>query len=504
MSDARTDIDLSELARPARELPPPRRHWARVVVPLAILAGFGAVLASTLTDLFARTVEVTVVRPRAPRAGEARESAGQVVVQAAGWVEPDPFLVHVPALAGGVVEEVLVQESDVVEAGDVVARLVDDDARIDHDVAVAELAVRRAELAEAQARLAIAEGRLEAALEVTERAATAAAELAAKRAAAEGARAAVVQGEARLSLAEDEHAVQRELAAARAAGAWQVEIAEAAEREARGLFDALVAAERSAAAEVERAAAVLQRAEADRELRFDDRLEADLARARAELAGGEVRRAEAVLEAAALRLARMEIRAPAGGVVLERLTVPGMVLSVTHEGHAVCSLYDPGSLRVRVDVPEQDVARVFVGQRARIESTARPGEPYVGEVIRLAQLADIQKNTLEAQVRVEDGDALLRPDMLAQVQFLGREDGEGPEDGEADRTVLVPRRLVQGNAVWVVDAERDVAVRRTVELGAAHDDLVQVRAGLNLTDKLIDDGRAAVAEGTRVRVKEVH
>ena len=52
------------------------------------------------------------------------------VTEAAGWLEADPFPIYVPALAPGIVKEVLVLEGEPVEAGQVVVRMIDDDARL--------------------------------------------------------------------------------------------------------------------------------------------------------------------------------------------------------------------------------------------------------------------------------------------------------------------------------------------------------------------------------------
>ena len=79
------------------------------------------------------------------------------MVQAAGWIEPDPFYTQVTALAAGVVQDVLVQESAVVKAGDVVAHLVADDARLKLNDADAKLARARAELSKAEADLVAAQ-----------------------------------------------------------------------------------------------------------------------------------------------------------------------------------------------------------------------------------------------------------------------------------------------------------------------------------------------------------
>ena len=74
-------------------------------------------------------------------------------IQAPGWVEPEPDLVACTALADGVVRELLVLEGDHVESGQIVARLVDDDARLAHDRAVAMLALAEASLESARAEV---------------------------------------------------------------------------------------------------------------------------------------------------------------------------------------------------------------------------------------------------------------------------------------------------------------------------------------------------------------
>jgi RND family efflux transporter MFP subunit len=208
----------------------------------------------------------------------------------------------------------------------------------------------------------------------------------------------------------------------------------------------------------------------------------------------------ATCDEARLRLERMVVRAPASGVVLERLATVGSELGgVTR---TVATLYDPASVRVRVDVPQQDLAGLFVGQRARVESDARPGRPYEGEVIRIVRKADLQKVTMQAHVRILEGDDLLRPEMLTQVRFLAPETGAG-EPASAGGAVAVPARLVlEGERVWVLDVESGTAVVRRVRVGARQGDLVVVEEGLDLSEKLIDAGGAPLRDGERVRAQE--
>ena len=68
--------------------------------------------------------------------------------------------------------------------------------------------------------------------------------------------------------------------------------------------------------------------------------------------------------------------------------------------------------------------------------------------------------------------------------------------------MLIPARLVRDGAVWVVDGARAEAALRPVELGGRRGEWVVVTRGLNLTDKLIDEGRAELEVGDRVRARD--
>ena len=512
MSGVDGQIDLSGLSRSEEQLAPPRRGWLRIWVPVVIVLSFAYTLRDALGELLTERTPVTLTRPVLLEGQpEGSSSNRTVLVQAAGWVEPDPFLVHGSALAAGVVLEVLVQESDVVTAGAPLARMIDDDARIRRDEALGRVAVREAEVAEAAAQARIAEESFSAAIEVTAAHDAAKAMLAGAEGAAAHARSAVREGEARVSLAESEIEVQRSLVEAGSSGPRQVEIAEAELEVARGRLAALEAEAARALASVGTALAEVQRTGRHLELRLEEQLLVDTTRASLEKARGALDQARAGLEAAELLLDRMTVRAPQDGIVLERLAVAGDELKA---GSPVCSLYDPQSLRIRVDVPQSDVEALALGQEAEILSDSRPGRPYAGRVLRIVQLADIQKVTLEAQVRVLDADELLRPDMLAQVRFYSSARPTAAPGSRAStrRRLAVPPDLVTGGAVWVHDPVGDRAVRRAVRTGSAvtgpdGSALLEIVEGIDWSVELIDEGRVALPadagpEGAPIVVRE--
>ncbi len=156
---------------------PPRRWGTRVLVPASLLLGMTGVLAfaarGTLfppPGVWAAPV-VLVEHSAAPVVAHAPDattpadgatlSLGPVLVQAPGWIEADPYSTTVPVLAEGFVREVLVLEGQHVEKDQVVARLIEDDARLtleraraERDMARAELAIARRDTDVAQARVA--------------------------------------------------------------------------------------------------------------------------------------------------------------------------------------------------------------------------------------------------------------------------------------------------------------------------------------------------------------
>ncbi|MCY3002813.1 MAG: efflux RND transporter periplasmic adaptor subunit [Planctomycetota bacterium] len=495
MSQVQPDIDLGALARKEAPLKPPRRSALRILVPAVILLTFIALLVSTLGDLWRGTVEVDLVRPRIVDASSSA-SAGTALFQAAGWIEPDPFATEVTALAPGVVREMLVQESDKVEAGQVVARLVERDAELACDAAEAMLAEANADLARARAEAQAAATNWETALGVKQALDVARAEAGGRAASAEQRAKAAVSAEAQVKVAEEELALQQELAGLGAAGPRQVELAQARIEDARGILAQMRAEAEMAKAEVERAKANLERAERDFELRIDDRRALDTTRAMVALAEAKVAAVQVTCDEAKLRLARMEVRAPSAGIVLERRAAPGTSLDAAQA--VVCTLYDPHSIRVRVDIPQGEVGKVGVGMQAEVLAESRPGKPYRGEVIRLVHRADIQKVTLQVHVRLADGDELVRPEMLVQTRFLSSGSASG---GTQDSTnvVLVPARLVSDGHVWVVDGATGTAAKRKVELGARTGDDVEIKSGVNASDKLIDARGVALEAGARVR-----
>jgi len=197
------------------------------------------------------------------------------------------------------------------------------------------------------------------------------------------------------------------------------------------------------------------------------------------------------------------------GVVMRRLVEPGSVVTTGSDNPEiarVAEIYDPRRLQVRVDVPLADAAQVGVGQRAQVIVEVLPDRTFSGAVTRIANRADIQKNTLEFKVALENPAPELKPDMLARVRFLATAQEKQAGQAARDLSVFAPAAAVESGGAWVVteyDGQKGVAMRRTVTTtGAEENGWVEIESGLQPGDLLIVSSAEKLQPQQRVRTRK--
>jgi len=481
---------------------PPKRWVSRVLVPGGIILACLILLAYTARDSLWPAMDVRVVRVLGKVAAQA---AGSVTVQAPGWVEPDPFPIYVSGLAAGVVDEVLVLEGQQVKAGDVVVTLIEDDARLALDRAQADLKKRRAELAMNDAALTAAQTDWDNPIDRDQAVAVNSAKLLQSRAELDRLSSEILMHQARLAELQDNH--QRLLALLPNASA-ELEVKQLQFRcEAqKALLEATQKQRQVVEAQIQQCQADLKAAREHRRLRVKERKMLEEAKAQVEMAKAQIDLAEATVAEAQLRLERMKIRARANGVVMTRLAVPGskiMLDSDMKESAHVVYLYDPQKLQVRADVPLADAAKVGVGQKARIVVDVLPDEEFTGQVSRIVHEADIEKNTLEVKVAIDNPSPQLKPEMLARIKFIG----SGPQDSNSTSLrIFVPERLCRDRSgdkarIWLITAQSTAKLQEITLGGNRQDGWVEIVSGLNLGDTLIAEPIDGLEDGRKVNIE---
>jgi len=449
----------------------PRRALMPILIPGVVLACTAALIAWNAWPVLrpSRSIEVTQaiflpsaapIKSPASDPDQAPVRTGTRTVQAAGWLESEPYIIAATALADGVVAEVLALEGDRVEQGQVLARMVDDDAQLRLDHASAELALARAGRDEANAELASAQQNWDEPYELLNAVTSTEARLREREAELAQLPALIRVEEAILQQTMEElGSIER---AYRGNAASEIEFITARElanaQSAR--VDAIRARGAILRAMIDRLASDLHAARRALELRIDDRARLDRSIASVAMREAEVLERSVLIREAELELERMTIRAPISGYIQRRLRAPGdkvvRMMDDPYSAH-IAHLYDPSRLQVRVDVPLADASQIFPGQRCEVVVEVLPDRTFEGEVLIVTHEADLQKNTLQIKVRVVDPDPILRPEMLTRVKFLP---GDGSPGETADKrgagieSVRIPGSAIDTNSgehrVWVV------------------------------------------------------
>lgn len=162
-------------------------------------------------------------------------------------------------------------------------------------------------------------------------------------------------------------------------------------------------------------------------------------------------------------------------------------------GQAIAQVAPTRLLVADVDVVGPDVARISVGQAARVRHLAWPDHSFVGTVVRLAPTIDPATRALRSEVEVDNADGLLRPGMFVEVAVVGEVREDVP---------VVPREAITDRGgkrvVFVLTGQR--VARRDVALGLGDDERVEIRDGVSEGERVVVRGLETLTDQTRVRV----
>ncbi|MFD2184960.1 efflux RND transporter periplasmic adaptor subunit [Rhodoplanes azumiensis] len=173
--------------------------------------------------------------------------------------------------------------------------------------------------------------------------------------------------------------------------------------------------------------------------------EADLTRTearvhvlRAQLAQAKAQKAAATLDArrAGEVLEKHTIKAPFGGVVVDRSAQPGEMISPMSAGGSftrtgICTIVDMESLEVEVDVNEAFIGRVHKGGPVQAVLDAYPDWIIPAYVIAIVPTANREKATVKVRIGFRAKDPRILPDMAVKVTFLDDTAANGGSGGPA-------------------------------------------------------------------------
>lgn len=170
------------------------------------------------------------------------------------------------------------------------------------------------------------------------------------------------------------------------------------------------------------------------------------------------------------------LRAPAGGVVVEKLVTAGQRVMA---GETLYRLADLSSVWVDGEVYEQDLRTLRVGQSATAEFDALPGERFAGRVSHVFPILTPETRTARIRLSLRNPGLRLKPGMYATLLL--------------DEPTRLPVLTVPRGAVLATGERQLVFVRRSngqleprqVQTGATSDTRIEILRGLVAGDTVV-------------------
>ena len=248
----------------------------------------------------------------------------------------------------------------------------------------------------------------------------------------------------------------------------------------------LAASVRQAEADARLAQANLARAEALVAKGFISRADIDQRTATRDGALARVSVARAQLAENNARIERLNVRAPAAGLVLTRNVETGQIVS---PAAALFRIAEGGVLEMRAQVAEQDLARLKPGMAASVTPVGSTTE-YRGKIWLLDPVIDAtsRQGIVRIALNYEPG---LRVGAFARARIAS---------GDAMHPVLPQSAVLaddKGNFVLIVGADNRVE-RRAISTGVIGDQGVSIASGLAGSEQVVMSAGAFLRAGEKI------
>ena len=186
--------------------------------------------------------------------------------------------------------------------------------------------------------------------------------------------------------------------------------------------------------------------------------------AQLDLARAQEREAQAELNELEIRLSQSKIYAPMSGHVARRHVDVGALVS---PATPIISLVNLSTMVTMANVPEREVGKLRVGNKATIEVDAFGNTSFAGRVARIGPVLDPSTRSATVEVEIPNPDAGLKAEMFVRVML---------DLGSTRPAVLIPREALvyRGQQAGVFLDQSGTPVFIPVDTGLTVDSEVEV------------------------------
>jgi RND family efflux transporter MFP subunit len=207
---------------------------------------------------------------------------------------------------------------------------------------------------------------------------------------------------------------------------------------------------------------------------FVSKAEIDSKKATRDAAFAQVRVAQAQLAATRAEIGRLNVLAPAAGLILSRNVEVGQI--VGPGSGALFHLAEGGQMEMRAQLAQQDLAYVHVGMPADVRPVGSD-RSFNGSVWQVAPMIDPQTRLGDVRIAVPY-DPVMRPGGFAEAKITSG----------TTTAPLLPQSAVlsddKGNYVYIINGKNEVE-RRDIKIGTVNDNGVTIVSGISGNERVV-------------------
>lgn len=182
--------------------------------------------------------------------------------------------------------------------------------------------------------------------------------------------------------------------------------------------------------------------------------------------------------------------APSTGYISRSMVTAGQNIA---PGQPVAMLVDIRQVKVKISVPETDIAHIHVGQPLHFTVSSMPGRIFTARITEKGVAADPISRSYEVKATAANADRKLLPGTVCDVYI---------EQPQHAGVITLPANIIQidmDNQPFVWTVVNGKARKTSVEPGQNIGDNVQIVSGLSYGSKVIVEGQQKVSNGTKVK-----
>ncbi len=204
----------------------------------------------------------------------------------------------------------------------------------------------------------------------------------------------------------------------------------------------------------------------------------------------QMKSAKATLDLVDYTVKNAYMKAPFGGIIAAKNMEEGdMINPMMGMGQSLLTLMDLSKVKVKVDVPAEEIEKIQIGQKCQVNISSRPGEDFLGEVYSKNLAADPLSKTFKVEIKMENPEMKIKAGVYADISI---------EYVRKENVSMLPLTALLAGDREVMVNENGVARKRAVTVGLRNHSRFEMIAGVRPDELVLTEGNYDLKDGTTI------